>query len=105
MVLNTAVFGLGDPKFGASGWQIYWPLWGTMFLPLALIGAVITWAAPADPQVLRRVYLVFWSLLLIAVELSFALDVGVLGGLLAYVATVTAFLIVISTFLRRGLAA
>jgi len=105
MFLNTALFGLGDPVLGTDGWQVYWPLWGAFFLPLAITGLAITWSLPAEAATLRRLYVLFWSFLVVAVEVSFVFDARFLGVLLAYTATIGGFVLVASRLSRRGLRA
>jgi len=76
MVANTLVFGLGDPKFGAGGWIIYWPLWGVMFAPPVFVASFVAevWWRSA-PRRLLQFFAVTLSAYLGAMEVSFALDV------------------------------
>lgn len=76
MVANTVALGLGDPKFGAGGWIIYWPLWGAMFAPpvfAASFVAEVWWRS--TPRRLLQFFAVTLGANLIAMEVSFALDV------------------------------
>ena len=76
MILNTAVFGLGDPKFGAGGWIIYWPLWGVMFAPPVFVASFVAevwWRS--TPRRLLQFFAVTLGAYLGALEVSFALDV------------------------------
>lgn len=40
MVVNTTMPGLGDPKFGPTGWPLYWPLWAACFSPAVLVASI-----------------------------------------------------------------
>ena len=38
---NTALWGLGDPKFGPTGWQFYWPVWSILYAPITIAGLIL----------------------------------------------------------------
>ena len=71
MFTNTAILGLGDPKFGAAGWQLYWPAWGFIFAPAALcaaglliwLGKTLTWSIV--------LFALFLAVILASVEVCF----------------------------------
>jgi len=76
MVANTTVFGLGDPKFGAGGWILYWPLWGAFYLPpffAASFFAEVWWCS--TPRRLFHFFAVTLVVYLAAMEISFTLDI------------------------------
>lgn len=76
MVANTVAFGFGDPKFGAGGWIIYWPLWGVMFAPPVFVASFVAevwWRS--TPRRLLQFLAVTLGANLVAMEVSFALDV------------------------------
>jgi len=76
MIANTTVFGLGDSKFGAAGWMIYWPAWGIVFLPpifVASLLAEVWWRSTL--QRLLRFFGVTLGAYLAAMEISFIVDI------------------------------
>ena len=75
MIVNTGVLGLGDPKFGAGGWLIYWPLWGIMFSPLVFIASFVAemwWRS--TPKPLLQFFGITLLAFLCAMEASFIAD-------------------------------
>ena len=75
MYLNTAWFRMGDVKFGADGWELYWPLWALFYCPPALIGLIVGWRSQL-PARFKTVLL--WSFLVTIfaiLEVSFVLDI------------------------------
>jgi hypothetical protein len=76
MVANTTVFGLGDPKFGAGGWLIYWPIWGVFYLPSVFVASLLAelwWRS--TPQRLLYFFAFTLGAYLAAMEVSFVMDV------------------------------
>ncbi len=76
MVVNTAMLGLGDAKFGAGGWLIYWPLWAAMFSPPIFTASFIAearWQTPPND----RLWFLAGTLAsyLVAMEISFVNDI------------------------------
>jgi hypothetical protein len=77
MITNTAVLGLGDPKFGAWGWMLYWPIWGAVyFVPIAVAGFTAERWWPSTPRRLLRFLGATLAIVLVAMEVSFLLDIG-----------------------------
>ncbi len=74
MFLNTVVLGLGDNKFGSSGWKVYWPFWGVVFTPAAIVFAVQSFRIPSERGALIRFFAPSLILLLVTIEVSFLLD-------------------------------
>ena len=74
MMLNTIVFGFGDPKFGRSGWTLYWPLWVGFYSPAALLFAVQSSRIPSERTALASFFIPSLVLLLFTLEASFVLD-------------------------------
>jgi hypothetical protein len=75
MLMNTGLLGLGDPKFGAGGWIIYWPLWGAMFLPPVFVASFVVelwW--PAVSRTALHFLIGTLATYLAAMEVSFLLD-------------------------------
>jgi hypothetical protein len=92
MYANTAWFGLGDVKFGADGWQLYWPLWSLFYAPVAfaaLVAALCSGVAPRS----KKAGLLWASFILIlaSMEVSFALDVELPVLLVEWVVLAAAF--------------
>lgn len=82
MWINNPVLCLGDPKFGdgCAGFTLYYPLWALLYSPLVAFALFI-----ARPKKLRGVRYARGVLLslclivtLIALEVSFVLDVSLL---------------------------
>lgn len=75
MYANTVWFGLGDVKFGASGWELYWPLWSVFYAPIAVAAIAIVWCSGLSDK--KRVGLLWLSLMvtLASLEMSFFLDI------------------------------
>jgi hypothetical protein len=76
MYANTAWFGLGDVKFGAGGWELYWPFWAGFYAPVAIAAVIAAWRSglPAGPQAAH-----LWGYLVVilaCVEVSFLLDIA-----------------------------
>ena len=63
---------LGDPKFGCSGFEVYWPLLSLLYLPFAVFAAIRTAADPRWPR-----FQAWWlSFILAVVTVGFVLDLG-----------------------------
>ena len=75
MVVNTTVLGLGDPKFGAGGWLIYWPVWGVMFLPPIFVASFVAEKWWGTRRVLLRFFGLTLATYLVAMEISFLNDI------------------------------
>lgn len=76
MIANTTVFGLGDPKFGAAGWIVYWPAWGIVFFPPIFVAgllAELSWRSTL--QRLLQFFGVTLGATLAAMEISFIVDI------------------------------
>ena len=76
MLLNTTLLGLGDPKFGRSGWEVYWPLWLAFYSPSALVFVGQSFRLPLPERRFVSFFVPASVLLLFAVEISFAVDLG-----------------------------
>ena len=75
MIVNTVVLGLGDAKFGAGGWLIYWPVWGGMFLPLVFVASFVAeiWWRSTSKRLLQF-FGITLLVFLCAMEASFITD-------------------------------
>jgi len=76
MIANTTVFGLGDPKFGAGGWLIYWPVWGVAFLPPIFVASLLAelWWRSTLQRLLQFLGVTLGAYLA-AMEISFVVDI------------------------------
>lgn len=70
MFLNTVVFDLGDPKLGSSGWQMYWPFWAILFLPVVVVSQL---SLPKQHVLLHGFAM---AVILVMIELSFYFNLG-----------------------------
>jgi hypothetical protein len=76
MYANTNWFGLGDVKFGADGWMLYWPLWAIFFSPIVLAAVFIAWSFRFPGVRGIAFFLACLLTTLASLEISFVLDVS-----------------------------
>lgn len=69
------ILDLGDPKFKTSV-DIYFPLWSAFYAPIVITALVFLWRSRQQGWRLWRLASVYLALILVALETSFALDVG-----------------------------
>jgi hypothetical protein len=69
------VLGLGDPKFRASV-DFYFPLWSAFYSPALITALVFLWRSQQQGWRLWRLAGMYITLILVALEISFALDTG-----------------------------
>src|SRR5262245_31772482 len=78
-LLNIGVFDMADPKFRekwVESWlEIYWPLWTIFFAPSAICALLATWFSRATGRRdAARMLGVCFVLILVAIEIAWALD-------------------------------
>jgi hypothetical protein len=103
--INISVFHLADPKFGVmrvEAWlELYWPLWTVFFAPSAISALLACWFSRPwtrrDASVLLAAYL---FLILVAIEIGWALDGG-LFFLVGAFALLTVLFLVMAYWERR----
>jgi hypothetical protein len=69
------VLGLGDPKFRTSV-DFYFPLWSAFYSPALITALVFLWRSQQQGWRLWRLAGMYITLILVALEISFALDTG-----------------------------
>ena len=69
------ILDLGDPKFRTSV-DVYFPLWSAFYAPIVITALVFLWRSRQQGWRLWRLASVYLALILVALETSFALDVG-----------------------------
>jgi hypothetical protein len=104
--INISVFHLADPKFGEMSvepWlELYWPLWTFFFAPSAISALLACWFSHPltwrDATALLGVYL---FLMLVAIEIGWALDPQQFLFLVGEFALLTMIFLVMAYWTRR----
>ena len=84
------ILDFGDPKFRTSV-DIYFPLWSAFYAPVVIAALVFLWRSRQRGWRLWRLAGVYLSLILVALEISFALDIGWVVLLLEFAILVLLF--------------
>ena len=71
--INTCYLGLGDPIWGRSGWQYYWPFWALAFAP-SMAYVIMETARLEGLGVSACYYLGFLMVSLALIEVFFFVD-------------------------------
>jgi hypothetical protein len=94
--INISVFHLADSKFGAmwvEPWLFYWPLWTVFFAPSAISALLACWfSRPSRRRDATVLLAAFLFLILVAIEIGWALDGGLFFLVGAFVLLTVLFL-------------
>ena len=101
LAANTTVLRLGDPKFGQEGWRLYWPIWGIAFAPVLLVGLVAALIYRRHPHRSAVFLAVVVAVTLVAMQISFLVDLKWQGVLTELVLLCLATTIAARRFIRQ----